>query len=496
METDIQKLLDSDSDVVILPPGEFKGAFTINRPCTVEGSNTTLWNDSATVLTVNSENVILKNIHVELVAVRENCFSVSTAFDDTVYENIEVYGPVHGFGLEDSVPEISRQIKLGNFCAEFENSFVLDLYIPGNSPSLSVSVKDINIENSSYTEGINKIKLKTGEMAPKTFIYGNLILNTGFIRNYYFSGLAENNGEKCIDKILSEIDPASVNKDIVDMSSQIPAMPRIENAPSKVLKMHDPDPFSDYDRYRTQDSRKNSDQNTGQKNNFQYNNQQNIPQQNNFNRQNVQYPQGNRGQQLNQNAPSPQRAINSPSGSNFPVGRVNSAYILKRGERIFIDNFAGQPFSVVMGCRGLYKKMDIDPYVFLLNKNETTTCDEDFIYFGNRSSRNNAVRMNNDASFSVDLNLLPDDIEKIAFVFSIYNPKENDNFSKVSEPFISVCQNRSELFRYAAFDLFAETTIIFMSIYRYNSKWKLNTVGQGYREGLKRLCSQYGLNVQ
>ena len=495
METDIQKLLDSDSDVVILPPGEFKGAFTINRPCTVEGSNTTLWNDSDTVLTVNSKNVILKNIHVELVAVRKNCFSVLTGFDDTVYENIEVYGPVHGFGPEDSVPEISRQIKLGNFCSEFENSFVLDLYIPNTSPSLSVSVKDIKIENNSYTAGINKIKLKTGEMAPKTFIYGNLILNTGFIRNYYFSGLAENNGEKCVDKILSEIDPSSVNEDIVDLSSQIPAMPRIENTPSKVLKMHDPDPYSDYESYHTQDSRKKPAQNIGQNNNFQYNKQSNIHQQNNFNRQNVQYPQG-RVQQPIQNAPVPQRAVNSPSGSNFQGGRVNSAYILKRGERIFIDSFAGQPFSIIMGCRGLYKKMDIDPYVFLLNKNETTTCDEDFIYFGNRSSRNNAVRMNNDASFSVDLNLLPDDIEKIAFVFSIYNPKENDNFSKVSEPFISVCQNRSELFRYAAFDLFAETTIIFMSIYRYNSKWKLNTVGQGYREGLKRLCSQYGLNVQ
>lgn len=496
METDIQKLLDSDSDVVILPPGEFKGAFTINRPCTVEGSNTTLWNDSATVLTVNSENVILKNIHVELVAVRENCFSVSTGFNDTVYENIEIYGPVHGFGLEDSVPEISRQIKLGNFCAEFENSFVLDLFIPNTSPSLSLSVKDIQIENNSYSEGINKIKLRTGEMAPKTFIYGNLILNTGFIRNYYFSGSAENSGEKCVDKILSEIDPSSIKENIVDLSSQIPAMPRVEAAPSKVLKMHDPDPLSDYNRYHVQDNNNNQIKNNRLNNNQPYNNQAGFLQQNNINRQNVQYPQGNRVQQLNQNAAVPQYRNNSPSAPNPSAGRLNSAYILKRGERIFIDNFADKPFSVVMGCRGLYKKMDIDPYVFLLNKNETTTCDEDFIYFGNRSSRNNAVRMNNDASFSVELNLLPDDIETVSFVFSIYNPKENDNFSKVSEPFISVCQNRSELFRYSAFDLFAETTIIFMTIYRYNSKWKLNTVGQGYREGLKRLCSQYGLNVQ
>lgn len=495
METDIQKLLDSDSDVVILPSGEFKGAFTINRPCTVEGSNTTLWNDSDTVLTVNSENVILKNIHVELVAVRENCFSVLTNFNDTVYENIEIYGPVRGFGNEDSVPEICRQIKLGKFCSDFENSFVFDMYIPNDSPLLSVSVKDIQIENDSFTTGINKIRIKTGEMAPKTFIYGNLVMNTGFVRNYYFSGSAENDGEKCTDKILGEIDPSSIEENIVDLSAQIPAMPHIESEPPKELKMHDPDPYAVYDRIKNQDNSNNSNnrlQNNGQVINRQFPQQSGNPQ------QNVQYPQGNRPFQMNQNVMNPQYKNNaSPAPAPIPsAGRPNPPYILKRGERIFIDNLAYNSFSVVMGCRGLYKKMDIDPYVFLINKNETTSCDEDFIYFGNRNSRNNAVVMNNDASFSINLNLLPGDIEKIVFVFSIYNPKENDNFSKVSEPFISVGQNRNELFRYSAFDLFAETTIIFMTIYRYNSQWKLNTIGQGYRDGLKVLCSQYGLNVQ
>ena len=34
-----------------------------------------------------------------------------------------------------------------------------------------------------------------------------------------------------------------------------------------------------------------------------------------------------------------------------------------------------------------------------------------------------------------------------------------------------------------------------MEIYKHNSGWKLNTVGQGYRDGLKRLCASYGLIV-
>ena len=63
------------------------------------------------------------------------------------------------------------------------------------------------------------------------------------------------------------------------------------------------------------------------------------------------------------------------------------------------------------------------------------------------------------------------------------------------DPFVSlICQGK-EIYKYTATELFAETTIIFLDIYRYNSRWKLNTIGQGYREGLKKLCSSYGLIV-
>jgi stress response protein SCP2 len=177
------------------------------------------------------------------------------------------------------------------------------------------------------------------------------------------------------------------------------------------------------------------------------------------------------------------------------VPEIQGLHILKRGERISIDRYADSPMRVYIGYRALFKDIEIDPYAFMLNSDGITSCDDDFVFFGNTDTSCGALYFNGDKSIDVDLRNVPDHIQSISFVYSIYQPDNKDNFSKVLDPFISVVQNDIELVRYTASELFAETTIIFMEMYRYKSGWKLNTVGQGYREGLKKLCANYGLIV-
>ncbi|MGN0582168.1 MAG: TerD family protein, partial [Oscillospiraceae bacterium] len=120
---------------------------------------------------------------------------------------------------------------------------------------------------------------------------------------------------------------------------------------------------------------------------------------------------------------------------------------------------------------------------------------DDFVFFGNRDTVSGALVFNEDKSIEADLKKVPDHIKKISFVYSIYKPGPLDNFSKVKEPFVSVSQNNREILKYTATELFAETTIIFFEIYKHSSGWKINAIGQGYKEGLKRLCAGYGLIV-
>ena len=45
-------------------------------------------------------------------------------------------------------------------------------------------------------------------------------------------------------------------------------------------------------------------------------------------------------------------------------------------------------------------------------------------------------------------------------------------------------------------DLSVEKTLVAVEVYRYKGQWKLNFVASGYRDGLRRLCESYGVEVQ
>ncbi len=429
MDENFQKLLSSGSSHVVLPAGEYKGIFVVDHPCIIEGHNTTLWNKGETVLLIKSSGVRLKNIRIELIdSTGADSFSLYSQYD-VMCENVEIIGKVRGFGGEDNFPEISKQIKLGKFKADTKNTFLINLFSPSDSATISTQMKDVVIEPAVLQSGMNTVRVTVNPVTQNSYIYGDLILHSIFDRRLYISGVSAEEGELCSDKIiLSEA-----------MSSGISS--------GKIISMI------------------NTVQNT----------QPVQPLHREVQPQQIEYAQ--------------KKPVAEPrsSGPALP-------YLLKRGERIYIGN-QSDSIRVFMGCKGTLVKMDIDPYVFLLDASGITSCDDDFIYFGNKESQCGTVIFNDDKTIDVNLNRVPEHIQRISFVYSIYLPGPNDNFSKVVDPFLTIYQNGREVVRYVATELFAETTIIFIEIYKHNGKWKINTIGQGYKEGLKKLCSSYGLIV-
>ncbi len=430
MDEKIQKLI-SESNHVTLPAGEYKGTFVVDHPCIIEGHNTTLWNNSQTVVLIKSAGVRLKNIRVELIgSTATDIFSIYSEYDVDC-ENIEIMGKVHGFGGEDSFPDVSRQIKLGEFKSDSRNTFLLEMFSPCDCSTISTQMKDVYIQPQTLKKGLNSIRISINSVTQNSYIYGDLILQSKFNRRFYLSGVSSESGQVCNDIIISSGNymTQTSNEKIISMVNTV------QNAQpvTRAGKINNSDQFNDYC----------------------------------------------------ENKKSPNHVSEMP---------VLHKYMPKRGERIYIQNDT-DIMRFFMGCKGTLVKMDIDPYVFLLDKTGITSCDDDFIYFGNKKSRCGSVTFNDDKTIDVDLTRVPDYVERISFVYSIYLPGPNDNFSKVVDPYLTIFQCGEEVLRYVATELFAETTIIFMEIYKHNGRWKINTVGQGYKEGLKKLCSSYGLIV-
>lgn len=203
--------------------------------------------------------------------------------------------------------------------------------------------------------------------------------------------------------------------------------------------------------------------------------------------QNTVYTQQPR--QTTQNQPAPQVQISRPASPNT----------IRRGERVSVnETFKSDIVEIQMNYDSLRTSMDIDPYVFLLNKNNIADQNNKLVFFGNIQSGNGEVQYiteNGKGIIRVDLSKVASDVEKIAVSYSIYGDNPNNNFSKVVNPTIAITSSNGIRKDFCPDGLMMETTIVAIEFYRHNNIWKLSAIGNGYRNGLKRLCESFGLNV-
>lgn len=152
---------------------------------------------------------------------------------------------------------------------------------------------------------------------------------------------------------------------------------------------------------------------------------------------------------------------------------------------------------------------DLDAEAFLLGADGKVTSDSDFVFFGNLRHPSGAVEHRgdnltgagegDDEQIAVNLAQVPQNIERIAFTVTIYDPEtRKQNFGQVSNAFIRIVDEAkgAELIRYDLGEDFSiETAMVVGELYRSGGEWKFSAVGSGFQGGLAALCGSYGVNV-
>ena len=153
---------------------------------------------------------------------------------------------------------------------------------------------------------------------------------------------------------------------------------------------------------------------------------------------------------------------------------------------------------------------DLDAAAFLLDANGKVPSDGEFIFYGQLEHSSKSVihqgdnltgeGEGDDEQIFVDLSLVPDNIDKIAFTVTIYDADvRRQNFGQVQNAFIRIVDESTnqELIRFDLGEDFSiETAVVVGELYRHQGNWKFNAVGSGYAGGLRALCLSYGVNVQ
>lgn len=160
------------------------------------------------------------------------------------------------------------------------------------------------------------------------------------------------------------------------------------------------------------------------------------------------------------------------------------------------------------------KDFDLDAAAFLLGENGKVLSDDDFIFYNNLKSRNDAVihtgdnltgeGEGDDEVILIDFTKVPDNVKKIAITVTIFEAVERgQNFGQVTNAYVRVAKRASEndmvgeeSLKYDLMEEFSvETAIVVCEIYKHGSEWKFNAVGSGYQGGLAALCKSFGVNV-
>lgn len=182
-----------------------------------------------------------------------------------------------------------------------------------------------------------------------------------------------------------------------------------------------------------------------------------------------------------------------------PLVPDGSVPYMTRGQRTGFPELGQGLLKVALEYQDTRRPMELDGYVFLLQKDGKVRGDADFVFFSNPESRDHAVRVETGGPRPLALLALERveaPVERIAVCYSIYGDEPGKNFSQVREPVLRLFAGERELCRLKLDHLTVEKTLVAVEVYRHKGQWKINFVASGYRDGLRRLCESYGVDVE
>ena len=187
---------------------------------------------------------------------------------------------------------------------------------------------------------------------------------------------------------------------------------------------------------------------------------------------------------------------------------------VKKGEEINITRLDPTIREITMAVGWDLKAfegdpIDVDASIFLLDKNDRTRQDEDFVFYNNLVGRDGAVKHlgdsrtgagdGDDEKIIVDLMALPFEVARIVVVLSIYDLDMNsNNFTMVKNVYFRIVNNETghETFRFTLDDNLGNATGLYIGyLDRMGSDWIYKAVGEPIQGGLAKVAGDYGLAI-
>ena len=157
------------------------------------------------------------------------------------------------------------------------------------------------------------------------------------------------------------------------------------------------------------------------------------------------------------------------------------------------------------------ESLDLDVSLFLLDKDDMTRENEDFVYFNNMEACDGGIKHQgdnrtgagdgDDEIITLDLQSIPFDITRVAFAISIYKGREKgQNLSQMYDSYLRVLNIESglELVRYDMDEIVEEkkeTAMLAGFLNREGPHWTFVPHDELAEHGLAEFATRYGLVI-
>lgn len=172
-----------------------------------------------------------------------------------------------------------------------------------------------------------------------------------------------------------------------------------------------------------------------------------------------------------------------------PIAFDSSISILQKGERLPCSS---SKYKIQFFCEEKPKIMDIDTYIFMLDKSLKAPDDSHLIFYGNKSSKDGSIKVIDNIA-EINLDSVSNNIERISVCYAIYTEENSLNFSYVKGITINLNSDKNLVIKPEGLSI--EAAFIAFDFYRYKGIWKIHTISAGYKDGIRKLIENFGLEV-
>lgn len=150
-------------------------------------------------------------------------------------------------------------------------------------------------------------------------------------------------------------------------------------------------------------------------------------------------------------------------------------------------------YRIEVKWKSVSEKLDIDPYLFMLDASGRVKGNSDMVFFGNK--KHGGARCA-DSAVIIDFGGIPSDVNRMTLLFSIYGGKPGQDFSMLTGGEVSfLCENGVHM-RMELEKNIGCRTILACAFERLDGVWELVPSGKGVAIELPDICRSYGVTVE